>query len=453
MTFLHLTRQRSFFFVVLFLSVSLGGCSTTHKQSAEARHNNPHIKFIDPTSGQEEVNIWRGLHRGFKLQHYDEYPAVQTQINWYLAHPDFLIRSTRRGDPFIYYINDQLQQRQLPSELALLPIVESAYNPYAYSRSGAAGLWQFLPGTAAMYSVKRNWWYDGRRDIFASTNAALDYLNYLNQYFNGDWLLTIAAYNAGEGRVQAAVNQNAAQNLPTDFWSLSLSDETRTYVPKLLALAYILSHQKQYPIEWPNTAEKSYLTSVKVNTQINLVATAEFANISMTEFYQLNPGFNRSASDPNSYSDIVVPLSKVEAFKAAMADQLAKNSIHYETYSVKPREGLHKIAAHFHCTLKELREINQLVSDQLYPNQALLVPVGEVLIAPKATVPNYLMTVRNAISYSENVVKIHQVLAGETLTAIAKKYHIHYEQLMQWNHLTFDSVLRVGQKLTIKITP
>jgi membrane-bound lytic murein transglycosylase D len=451
MTFLRLTRQILFLFFVLLLSLSLCNCvSTLHKQSARARANNPNIKFVDPVSGQEETNVWRGLHTQFKLEDYSQVPAVQEQIKWYMGHPDFLIRSTTRGDPFIYYITEQLNQRQLPMELALLPIVESAYNPYAYSHSGASGLWQFLPGTASMYSVKHNWWYDGRRDVPASTTAALDYLTYLHQYFNGDWLLAIAAYNGGEGRLQAAVSQNAAQNLPTDFWSLSLRDETRTYVPKLLALACILNNQKKYPIAWPNTAEKSYLTVLKVNTQIDLTEAATLANISMTEFYQLNPGFNRSASDPNSYSEIVIPLSKVDAFKAAMAEQLGTNSLHYENYSVKPREGLHKIAEHFHTTIKELREMNRLLSDHLYPHQNLLVPVGETLIDPRKTAPNYLMTVPDAISYSQHLAKIHHVLAGETLTAIAKKYHVHYEQLMKWNHLTGGSVLRVGQKLTIQ---
>jgi membrane-bound lytic murein transglycosylase D len=433
----------------LILLLTLSGCSSMKaKQAAEAKINNPNIKFLDPKSGQEEVNIWRGLHREFKLEHYTNKSEVQEQINWYVAHPDFLIRSTTRGNPFIYYILEQLKQRQLPAELALLPIVESAYNPYAYSRSGASGIWQFLPGTADVYSVKRNWWYDGRRDVLAATNAALDYLTYLNQYFSGDWLLAIAAYNGGEGSIRRAVKQNSDQNLPTDFWSLSLRDETQKYVPKLLALAAILNNQRKYPIEWPNTPEKTFLTSIKVNSQIDLTEAATMADISMTEFYQLNPGFNRSASDPNNYSEIVIPLDKVERFKAAMADQLAQNTIQYKTYSVKPREGLQKIAQRFHTTLKELRELNKLVTDHLYPGQALLVPMGEILIAPKETVRNYLMKPGQE-GYHENIGKIHRVLAGETLFEIARKYHIGYKQLMQWNNLTVDSVLHVDQRLTI----
>src|SRR5579872_1697739 len=196
-------------------------------------------------------NVWDALRLEFNLPHYENNPEVQVQIEWFLTHNHFLMESTSRAGPYIYYILQQVRKRHLPAELVLLPVIESSYNPFSNSYMGAAGIWQIMPETASGFGIKRNWWYDGRRDIIASTKAALNYLAYLQNFFEGNWLLAIAAYNTGEGSVLSAIRRNVSTGMNTDFWSLPLSQQTRDYVPRLLALAEIISHPDRYGIRFP----------------------------------------------------------------------------------------------------------------------------------------------------------------------------------------------------------
>jgi membrane-bound lytic murein transglycosylase D len=230
-----------------------------------------------------------------------------------------------------------------------------------------------------------------------------------------------------------------------------LSAETHAYVPKLLALAAILSKQNSYYIDWPKIPNRPYLAFVDVNSQLDLTKAAKVAGISMTEFYQLNPGFNRSTTDPNGFHHIVIPADKEEKFRADLAGELAKTSIHFQKYQVRRKDNLQKIAAKFNTTLNELRKTNELVSDDVYVGQSLLVPMGKTFVPAQKTSRNYLMSkASERDSYGRGSSKYHIVKAGETLYGIAKKYKVTVKKLMEWNNMTSKSLLKPGQKLALR---
>ena len=236
---------------------------------------------------------------GFKLDDGADRRAVDDQLRWYASNPDYLQRAFGRADLYLYYIVTELERRGMPLELALLPVVESAFEPYAYSRARASGLWQFIPGTGSRFGLKQDWWYDGRRDIVESTRAALDYLQYLHDEFNGDWLLAIAAYNCGEAMVERAAQANRAAGRPVDFWSLWLPGETRAYVPKLLAMKRLVMDPETYGLSFSPIPNQAYFARVPTHGQINLKLAAEIAGISPQDLYELNPAFHRFATDPS----------------------------------------------------------------------------------------------------------------------------------------------------------
>ena len=245
------------------------------------------------------ADLFDRMRAGFKLDDGADRRAVDDQLRWYAANPDYLQRAFGRADLYLYHIVTELERRGMPLELALLPVVESAFEPYAYSRARASGLWQFIPGTGSRFGLKQDWWYDGRRDIVESTRAALDYLQYLHDEFNGDWLLAIAAYNCGEAMVERAAQANRAAGRPVDFWSLWLPGETRAYVPKLLAMKRLVMDPETYGLSFSPIPNQPYFARVPTHGQINLKLAAEIAGISPEDLYELNPAFHRLATDPS----------------------------------------------------------------------------------------------------------------------------------------------------------
>ncbi len=264
---------------------------TTGPTSANT-DSQPSTGFMNIFKHHSESNdLWDDLRSGFELQHYENSPQVQAQIVWFMHNQGYLNRTTLRAAPYMYYIYQQVKERHLPAELVLLPVLESAYNPFASSNRGAAGLWQLERGTASAFGVKQDWWYDGRRDVLASTNAALDYLTYLQNFFGSNWYLALAAYDSGEGTVQEAMRRNIRSGYNTDFWSLSLPMETQSYVPRLLALAAIIENPQKYSIYLPSISDAPYLGQVDIGGQIDLNKAASLAGISLSELIQLNPGY------------------------------------------------------------------------------------------------------------------------------------------------------------------
>ncbi len=397
------------------------------------------------------ADLWQDIAKSFQLNHYSNNPVVAKQITWYMQHQEYLYTMAERSAPYLYYIHQETQKRHLPGELVLLPMVESAYNPFAYSSVGAAGLWQFMPGTAAGFGLQQDWWYDGRRDVMSSTEAALHYLTYLHKFLNNDWILAMAAYDTGEGAVQHAILKNKKKNKPTDFWSLKLSHETKAYIPKILALATIISNPQKYQVELPAIPNKPYFDTVDVGYQIELAKAAELADISLDELYQLNPGYNRWATGPNGPYTLLLPTEKIATFK----EQLAENFNHQVTwvrYQVKAGDSLSKIAHQQHTTINTIKKANNLKNNHIRIGQKLMVPRGaKTISATKLSHAKHNAMANKHVHPPDNrptQIK-YTVKANDALWKIAKHYHVKPAEIRFWNHLSQRDAIHPGQVLEI----
>ncbi|MEJ2762259.1 MAG: transglycosylase SLT domain-containing protein [Gammaproteobacteria bacterium] len=300
---------------------------------------------------QVYADVWKRIRHNLRLsRHLGKY-SVKARLNWYAKHQEYLDRVAERATPYMYYILEQLKQRDMPPELALLPVVESAYQPFAYSPSHASGLWQFIPGTGRIFGLKQNWWYDGRRDIVAATRAALDYLDKLHQKFNGDWLLALAAYNSGELNVTRAIRRNQRAGKSTDFWSLHLPRETRGYVPSLLAVAELVARPKRYGIDLKPIPNQPYFAKVDVGGQLDLALAAQMAGLTMDQIYKLNPGFNRWATAPDGPDYLLVPVDKQDAFKKQLAQLPKKDRVSWRRHVIRRGDTLGEIAHKYHISV------------------------------------------------------------------------------------------------------
>jgi membrane-bound lytic murein transglycosylase D len=273
------------------------------------------------------TDLFARLHAGFTLNAAPGQREIDQQLKVFVGHPDHLERSFRHAQPYLYHIVTQLEARGMPLEIALLPILESSFEPYAYSNSRAAGLWQFVPGTGARFGLKQDWWYDGRRDIVESTRAALDYLQYLHDEFNGDWLLAIAAYDCGEGTVKRAMKKNHAAGRPLDFWSLPLPTETHIYLPKLLAMQRLIATPERFAVAFSPIANQPYFTRVATQGQINMKVAAQLAGMTAEELYELNPAFHRWATDPAGPHFLLLPVDRSTVFEQNLAQLSAEQRL------------------------------------------------------------------------------------------------------------------------------
>ena len=420
----------------------LSGCTLLHRDPL-ARDNG---SLYYSTSGHS--NVWLLLGKDLRMNHYNQRPEVKSRIKWYLTNKGYLERVAKRGSPYVYYILQQVKKRHMPSELALLPIIESGYDPFAYSAAGAAGLWQMMPGTASGFNIRQNWWYDGRRDIYASTKAALDYLQYLHSFFHGDWLLTFAAYNSGEGTVENAIKYNKLHHKPTDFWDLDLPKQTKQYVPNLLAIATIVAHPHKYYIKWPTTQLVPFVTVVAVGSQIDLAKAAKLANISITELYHLNPGFSRWATDPNGDHLLLIPTDKAEQFKKNLTKLPKNERVTWKRYTVKSGDSLNRIAHHYATSVTLIKDINDLDSNIIHVGQALLIPR-----AKKSFARSVLNSIKHYLNHKRDLPGpnriVHVVQPGDSLWQLAHDYNLTIKDIRFWNQLSRKQPLTPGDELTL----
>ena len=401
----------------------------------------------DESAAADSADLWDRIRAGFRLDR-PSHPRIERAVEWYASHPEYLGRVQERARPYLRYIVDEVEARGMPTELVLLPVVESAFQPFAYSPGRAAGLWQFIPSTGEHFDLKQNWWYDGRRDVVASTEAALVYLQQLADRFDGDWELALAGYNAGAGTVSRAMKKNAGAGRPTDFWSLELPRETRDYVPRLLAISEIVENPERFEITLAPIADTPFLTQVDVESQLDLALAAEMADLKIDELYRLNPGFNRWATDPNGPHRLLLPVDNVEQFSNNLAELPADQRLRWNRYRIKRGDSLGAIARRHHTTVAALKEINGLESHRIRAGKHILIPVAS------QSMEDYPLSAGQRLAGLQNRERkgrksYYTVRSGDSLWKISRRYGVNHKQLAKWNDLSPRDTLRPGSKLVI----
>jgi len=399
----------------------------------------PQMARVDRTVRRED--LWQRIRDGFAMPDLSG-PIVDEKTAWYAARPDYLKRVFERSRRYLFHIVEELERRGMPTELALLPMVESSFNPMAYSRAHASGLWQFIPGTGKRYELDQNWWYDGRRDIIASTSAALDYLQDLYD-MHGDWHLALASYNWGENAVARALEKNRAAGRPLDYSSLAMPLETRQYVPKLQALKNIIANPALFGIELEPIPNQVYFATVDRTRDIDVRLAAKLAEMPVEEFIALNPGFSRPVIRAEMTPRIVLPADRVEVFHANLSKYDDKSLVSWQTYQPRKGESLDAIARKFNVSLAQLKEVNGVGPRTRAVPATLVVPMN----GGKADIGRLPIMYAPPIPLSGPRTIVHTVKPGETLPGIAARYRVSVEDLRRWNRI---GRLQAGQRLTIQ---
>lgn len=399
----------------------------------------------------EEVDVWARIRKGFAIPDLDN-PLVTTQTTWYSSRPDYIDRTTNRASRYLFHVVQELEKRNMPTELALLPFIESAFNPQALSTAKASGLWQFMAATGRDFNLKQNMFHDDRRDVLASTDAALNYLEKLYGMF-GDWQLALAAYNWGEGSVQRAIAKATAAGHGTDFNSLSayMPAETRNYVPKLQAVKNIIAAPESYGIVLPRVENQPYFVTVRKMRDIDVQVAAKLAELPIEEFKALNPQFNKPVIVGSPDTQILLPKNNAEKFKANLGkwkQALSSWTAHKVTSA---RERIETIAARFSTTPEVIREVNNIPPRMvLKAGSTILVPRSDVQdkeiameVAESATLamePDRPLTRRITV----------KVGRGDSLASIAARNGVSVADIKEWNKLSRESVAR-GQTLALQV--
>ncbi len=396
------------------------------------------------------ASIWPRIYAGFQLPLDIQHKSLETEIAWFAKHPEYIQRVLQRADPFLHYIVEEIEKRNLPTELVLLPIVESAYQPFAYSHGRAAGIWQFIPSTGRLYGLKQNWWYDGRRDIYASTQAALNYLENMHKQFDGDWLLALAAYNSGSGTVQRAIKRNKRLKRPTDFWNLKLPKETRAYVPKLLALKEIIANPEEYDISLRCIPDAPGFKQVKTRAQLDLALAAELAEVDLETLYMYNPAFNRWATAPEGPHTLLFPVNSAEQFEDNYAELPEDKHLRWSRHKIKSGETLSQIALKYNTSVRHLKKVNNITGNNIREGKYLLIPHSSKNSSSYSlSSTQRLKTIQNTKRGSGSTRIEHIVQNGESFWEIARKYNVSMHKLARWNGMAIKDPLKQGQKLVV----
>ncbi len=397
------------------------------------------IVTIDRTVPPDD--LWERVRRGFGIPDLDN-ELVRRNMAYYAARPEYLQRMFDRSRLYLYHVVDELEKRGMPTELALLPMVESAYNPMAYSRAHASGLWQFIPGTGKRYDLHQSWWYDARRDIVESTAAALEYLAKLYD-IHGDWQLALASYNWGENGVTRAIAKNRAKGLPTDYEHLRMPAETRNYIPKLQALKNIIRDPKPFGIDLSPMPNTPYFVAYDQVRDMDVQLAAKLAEMPVEEFIALNPAFSRPIIRAADTPRIILPADKVDVFRANL-EKHQNSLVSWKTYYPKKGDTLAKIANQHGMALSQLKQVNGIPQRSRRLPHLLVVPVSKQAGESFTRLP-IMYAPPIPVSYRR---VFHTVRRGETLASIARHYRVSADDLKRWNHVDKP---RVGQRLTIQV--
>jgi membrane-bound lytic murein transglycosylase D len=400
-------------------------------------------------------DVWDRVRAGYGMEPLDS-PLVARHERWFSQNTAYMDRMVERARLYLYYIVDEVEKRNMPTEIALLPAIESAFKPHAYSRARAAGLWQFIPSTGRHYGLDRNWWYDQRRDVVEATQAALDYLEKLHTLFEGDWHLALAAYTAGETRVMNAIKYNRRRGLPTGYQHLrTLKPETLNYVPKLLAVANIVAHPEKHGVTLASITNEPYFARVEVGSQIDLGVVAKMANISLGDLYDINPALKRRATAPDGPHHLLVPHERREILMQALENLPEENRVRWKRHRVRHGDALSTIARRYRVSVSSIKRANGLRSSRIRAGSNLLIPISaQRLTARDGNVTKPVKRKPRRVAPPPNTIKlVHQVRPGDTLWGIAVRYDVYIYQLAGWNNLHRRSLLRPGQKIKVWVKP
>lgn len=400
----------------------------------------------DSSPAGELDNLFDRIRLGYGIADV-EHPSIDQQVRYFTGMPEYLDRSFERAERYLYFIVRELEARKMPLELAMLPVIESSYNPYAYSRARAAGIWQFIAPTAKRYDVRVNWWQDGRRDIVDSTRAALDYLSELHTMFDGDWLLAIAAYNCGEMAVQRAMARNRARGQPTDFFHLQLPGETRAYVPKLLAMARIVSNPEVYGLEIAPIANKPYFAQVEIGSQIDLRVSATLLGVTENELHALNPAFNRWATDPDGPFHLLVPVDAATRFAQTVASLPTESRMPVERFRVENGATVAQLARERNIPVATIRRLNRLTAGDFQIGDEVLLPASKIEPLKAGLVIEGETPLKGLASAKRH---IYVVRRGDTLASIASRHHVGIQELARLNGLAPSARLMAGNRLFVE---
>ena len=404
---------------------------------------------LDTSNYSDDNDLWRVI-ADYQEIKVDDNPRIQSHIDWISQRPDYLANISKRAEPFLYLVVSEVEKEEMPIEIALLPIVESDYYPFSYSHGTATGIWQFIPSTGRMYGLDEDWWHEDRRDVLASTKAAVRYLKDLNQMFDGDWLLSIAAYNAGPGRVQRAIDNNLKLGKGTDYWSLDLPKETEKYVPKLLAIGKVLKNPERYNQKFSRIENKPYLESIKLESQFDLALIAQWTNLSIDEIYSFNPGLKRWATPEALPYTILLPIDIVDDFKETLSNQKNRPKVSWTRYKVKEGDSLSVIAQNFNTTINQIQSVNDIKGNLIKANSYLIVPIA------RETEDYYSLSdaqrEKSRLNASKNSEKlIYKVVSGDSLWKISQDFSVSVNNLVRWNKIAPTAPLSIGKELVILI--
>ena len=397
------------------------------------------------------TDLWQRIRDGFSLEHHLDEARVQSELRWYANHPEYLNRVATRASRYLFHIVDALEQRQMPMELALLPIVESAFDPFAYSHGRASGLWQFIPATGRTYGMQVDYWHDGRRDVRAATTGAINYLDRLHSRLDDDWFLALAAYNSGEGNVRYSMRKNSKAGKPLDFFSLGLLKETRAYVPRLLAISAIIADPAKYNIELLPIANEPYWEMVNTGSQLDLSVAAEIAEISIDELYLLNPAFNKWSTHPDGPHELLLPRQQADTFRVNLAALPLNQRLSWQRHKVKSGESMGVIAQKYNTSVATLQLANKIKGNLIRAGQSLMIPVARGSSETYELSANERLKSRQ--NYTEKKTGVaptrYIVRQGDSFWEIAQTFKVSMRALAKWNGMATTETLIPGKELVI----